>query len=824
MSTTTGFIGSGVALILLVGGSALGGVANVVTSLSEPACLVLTGCGFLLGGRVCARWNGRPDARAFPLVSRVCLLLLASVLTLSCAKDPEVAKREYLKSGDTYFAEQKYKEAIVEYRNAVHQDPRFGEVRYKLAETYVRAGNPEAAYREYMRAADLMPGNLGAQLEAGQMQLRARRFDEAKARADRLLASEPLNVQAQILRGNALAGLKDLESAIVQMEEAVKLNPDRSPTYESLGVLELAKGDREAAEEAFTEAVTIDDRSVSARVALAIFYLSVGKSREAEDALEQALAIDPSNPTANRGLAVLYLTSNRAREAERYLKTVADVSKTTTTDLALADYYTLMNRSTDAVHILNGVRADDSQAFAAAQTRLAAIGYAQGQTREAHKRLDDILARRPKDSTALLMKARFLLAEGRLDDALAQARAATGSDATFAQAHFLLGTLYAATSRPDAAAAAFTEVVKLNPHAAAAHIELSRLQLVAGNAEGSIQSARHALESQPDNPGVHLLLARSLIAHNDLAQAETEMKALLSGYPNESAVHSQIGILHLAKGDQRAAKRSFERALAIDGHSLEALSGLVSLDLTAKKTAEARARLETRLTQSPRNARLLMLAASAYAVMGHPDRAEHALRQAVEIEPGNVEAQTMLAHLFMSQQKLEQAKAHFDALAKRHPDSDGAIDAQTMVAAILQRQNRASEAQHLYEQILAASPRAVMAANNLAWLYVERGGNLDVALGLAQTAAQQAPDQPEINHTLGWIYYQKGLPGQAIAALQRSVEKDPTNPVYHYHLGLAHLKHGDGARAKQSFEKALTLNPGFEGSSDARQVLASLTD
>ena len=82
-----------------------------------------------------------------------------------------------------------------------------------------------------------------------------------------------------------------------------------------------------------------------------------------------------------------------------------------------------------------------------------------------------------------------------------------------------------------------------------------------------------------------------------------------------------------------------------------------------------------------------------------------------------------------------------------------------MVALILQAQNRPGEAQSQYEHILATSPRSVVAANNLAWLSAERGGNLDVALGLAQTAAQQAPDEPKMNDTLGWIYYKKGLPG-----------------------------------------------------------------
>jgi tetratricopeptide (TPR) repeat protein len=755
--------------------------------------------------------------------ARVFLVGVGLLLATSCAKNTEVAKRAYLKSGDTYFGEKQYNEAIVQYRNAVQQDPRFGEARYKLAESYVRVNDPAGAYREYIRAADLMPANVEAQVKAGQMLLLARQFEDAKVRADRILANDPKNLQAQILRGTALAGLKDFDSAIAQVEEAIQLDPDRSGTYDNLGALQLANGDREGAEEAFTKAVQIDGKSVPARLALATFYLSTRRAHEAEDALKQALQLDAANPTANRALALLYLASNRAVAAEPYLKTLADVSKTVAARLGLADYYTLMNRASDAVRILNTIEAEDPQGFAAVQSRLAAIEYAGGQKAEAHKRLNDILARQPKYSTALLLKARFLLADQQLDGALAQAKAATQTDPASAQAQFFLGRLYAATSQLDEAAKAFTEVLKLNPRAAAAQVELSRVQLAAGSPDASVQSARQALKDQPDNPDAHLLLARGLIVRRELAQAETETKALLAKYPHAAATHSQIGILYLAKGDHTAAKRAFERALALDGRSLEALSGLVRLDLATQKTAEARARMEARLTEAPRDARLLLLAASTYAATGDPGRAEQVLRHAIEIEPANFQAHGMLGQLFMSQQKLEQAKAEFDVLSKVRPHSNDAIASQTLVALILEAQNRPGEAQDQYEQILSASPRAVVAANNLAWLYVERGGNLDVALGLAQAAAQQDPDGPEINDTLGWIYYKKDLPGQAIAALQRSVEKDSTNPLYHYHLGLAYAKGGDQARAKQSLEKALMLKPDFGGSSEARKLLALIT-
>jgi tetratricopeptide (TPR) repeat protein len=756
------------------------------------------------------------------LVLRACLVLVALVLAASCARDPQAAKRAYLESGDAYFSAGRYPEAVVEYKNAVQQDAQFGEARYKLAQTYERLSNFKSAYQEYRRAGDLLPEDDGVQLKVGQVVLAARQFEDAKALAERLLQKNPRNVDAQILRGTALAGLNDFASAIAQMEEAIKVDPGKSTAYDHLGALQLAKGDQQNAEAAFKKAIEIDRTSLPARLALAVFYLSTGQVAEGEEALKETLHIDASDLRANRALALVYLASNRAREAEPYLKKIADVSKTVAARLALADYYALTQRRDQAIEILGKVGNDDPQGFLSAQTRLAAMEYAAGRAGEAHKRLDDALARQPRHSTALVLKAWFLLTEHRLDDALARAKAATEADPKSAQAQFMLGKIHTAAGQPDEAVLAFNEVLELNPRAGAAQLELTRAQLAAGHADAAIQSARQALGQQPDSADARLLLSRALTENGDLAQAEKELRTLLVRYPRVSAVHSQAGRINLAKGDRVAAKSAFERAQALDGRSIEALSGLVSLELGAGKIAEARSRVDARLTETPDNARVLMLAARVYAAEGDPARAEGALRRVVKTDPANLQASAMLGQLLLSEQKLEQAKTEFASLATRHPGTASETAGNTMVALILSAQNRRAEAQKQYEQILAASPRSVVAANNLAWMYAEQGSNLDAALRLAQTAVAEAPDQPALNDTLGWVYYKKGLQGHAIAAFRRSVDKDGANPLYHYHLGLAYAKNGDHSRARQSLQKALALDPNFVGSSDARKTLASI--
>jgi tetratricopeptide (TPR) repeat protein len=127
-----------------------------------------------------------------------------------------------------------------------------------------------------------------------------------------------------------------------------------------------------------------------------------------------------------------------------------------------------------------------------------------------------------------------------------------------------------------------------------------------------------------------------------------------------------------------------------------------------------------------------------------------------------------------------------------------------------------------FQRALELNPKFALAANNLAWNYAEHGGNIDIALSLAQTAKEQLPDDPHITDTLGWIYYKKGAYRQAIAQLEESIARLPDDSVVHYHLGMAYYKKGDATRAKQALQQALRLYPDFPGAQEARDVLASL--
>jgi Flp pilus assembly protein TadD len=180
----------------------------------------------------------------------------------------------------------------------------------------------------------------------------------------------------------------------------------------------------------------------------------------------------------------------------------------------------------------------------------------------------------------------------------------------------------------------------------------------------------------------------------------------------------------------------------------------------------------------------------------------------------------LLGQLYVSQKKLDQAIAEYEEIARQETNP---VAARTLVAMLMEAQGKQAEARRRYEEILRLDPNAPVAANNLAYIYADAGGNLDVALQLVQTAKQKLPELPEVDDTLGFVYLKKDLASLAVPPLESSVQKDPANSLYQYHLGMAYVRTGEKAKAKSALERALKLNPSFSGADDARRLLATVT-
>ena len=146
--------------------------------------------------------------------------------------------------------------------------------------------------------------------------------------------------------------------------------------------------------------------------------------------------------------------------------------------------------------------------------------------------------------------------------------------------------MQAARRQPDEATAAFQEVLRLNPQATEAKIALSQLSLSQGRPEASVAFAREALADNPNSADAQLALVRGLVTSGELDRADAELKRLNSRFPDSAAVHTQMGMLLGRRQQTAAARTEFDRALKLEPGNVEALSGLVTLDLSQQGLQE----------------------------------------------------------------------------------------------------------------------------------------------------------------------------------------------------------------------------------------------
>jgi tetratricopeptide (TPR) repeat protein len=708
--------------------------------------------------------------RQIPLILLVCVAGLAG-----CSRDPEARARAYIESGDKLAAEGRYADAAIEYRNAIKASPEAAAAYQRLADAAAHTDDAPTAVGALLRVAELKPDDPVAQVRAASLYLLAGQFEEARNRATAALDLNQTDAAAHLLLGQALAGLHDVESGEIALTEAVRLAP----------------------------------QSAEPHVALGSHYWAMGRIDEARAEIEAALAINPNHLDANRALAIFYMATGHQAEAEPYWRRIADDPNGS--PFALADYYVAINRLPEAESLLRRLAvqpAHDTEG----NLRLAAVQFARGERQGAYHVLDSLLRRKPKTLGALMLQARLLAQDRRFDDALGRARAAIAADVTSAEAVAVEGEIYAAKGDHERAVRSFQAALKLDPANAAPHLAVAQIRLRQGHQIDALESARRAVEAAPDAPASRSVLVEALAAAGQKERAEAEAVESVKRWPRTAILHAELGAVRWLNGHPDLARTAFEEALSLDPNVSAAIAGLTRLDLQANRPQAALVRLAEAVRRHPGDPALKLLQAEVHLAARNTAEAEKVLLHLVETGGASQDAGAMLGQMYLRDGKLDAARVQFERVAS----TSGASAASTVVGMIFEAQNRKDDAQQVYERTIVTDPRAGIAANNLAWIYLEQG-RLDEALKLALVADQEL-GSPEAKDTLGWIYVQRNQPREGIAPLATSVDARPDKPLYRYHLGVAYWKAGSVVQAREELRRALASKVAFPGRAEAVQI------
>ncbi len=763
----------------------------------------------------------------------VYLLLACSLLTAlftSCSRDPNVRKQKYLDSGEKYFAEGRYREASIQYLNAIKIDSRFAQAHYDLSQSLLKLGDRSNAYQELNRTLDLAPDNYQAHADLANLLDAARKPDgsamedalkQAKPHLDILREKQPNSPATHEAWAKYDAALNNNADAMREMQAAIAADPNRSESYLLLAFFELRADQPDQAEANFKKAIEVDPKSMDAQMALGGFYQTRNRLPEAEQQFNHAIAMDPKSATPRAALVRLLVQENKKAEIEPFLQqTKKDLSNNPEGYRMLGDYY-FANGDLDKADVEYASLYHDHPRDVQVKKNYIQILILKNRLDEATKLNNEILKTSPNDVDALVYKGQVQI-QTKDAGAIDSLQQALKNDPDNAVAHYQLGIAFIQQQNENRAEAEWREAVRIRPNLTDAQRSLATLELRRGDFDGLQQTAQQIIAVEPNSPDGFLWKGVADMSRQQYSDAQQDGEKAMQIAPQSSAPLVQLGSVQLAQKHYADAEKFYQRALDKNPASSEALSGLMNTYFAEKQPDKAIAAANAQIAKSPNTSNFYDLLATAL-FNGHKDYpgAEAALRKAVDLDKNNIDALEKLGKVQVQEGSADQALALYQQSLKDNPRE---VRFYILSGELYESKKNWDQAKSMYQQALNLSPDQPLASNNLAYVILEQGGNVDVAMGLAQTARRGMPDSPNAADTLGWAYYQKGIYQSAISQFQEALRLSekrgaPDDADLHYHLGLAYEKTKQTALARQQLEKAVKLKP---NNADAAKALSDL--
>jgi tetratricopeptide (TPR) repeat protein len=155
----------------------------------------------------------------------------------------------------------------------------------------------------------------------------------------------------------------------------------------------------------------------------------------------------------------------------------------------------------------------------------------------------------------------------------------------------------------------------------------------------------------------------------------------------------------------------------------------------------------------------------------------------------------------------EAAKAYDKAIALFPGDSPNQWPVYYARGIANERENNWPAAEADFRKALALSPEQPQVLNYLGYSFVEKGENLDEALGMIERAVKAEPDSGYIVDSLGWGLYRLGRYAEALGHMEKAVALMPVDSVVNDHLGDVYWAVGRRLEAEFQWRRALSFAP-----------------
>lgn len=263
----------------------------------------------------------------------------------------------------------------------------------------------------------------------------------------------------------------------------------------------------------------------------------------------------------------------------------------------------------------------------------------------------------------------------------------------------------------------------------------------------------------------------------------------------------QEGLNLLQNQNFESAVIKFQAILQAEPNNDEARRGLAIALVGVEKFAEASREIAKLLAQSPKDVKLLELAAQTFWQQNRFAETEAVLKRRMILGDARAEIWALYGDALDAQRKTIEAVSAYENAVRLDSDS---IDFRYALGSLYWKQVRYDDAKREFLEILRRSPKEPRASFNLGDIYLTNG-DAAKALPLLEISAKVFPNQFDTRFAFGRALLAVNKVESAIAELQSAIKLRPEIAEGYYQLGLALQRSGRRAEAKTAFEKAREL-------------------
>lgn len=184
------------------------------------------------------------------------------------------------------------------------------------------------------------------------------------------------------------------------------------------------------------------------------------------------------------------------------------------------------------------------------------------------------------------------------------------------------------------------------------------------------------------------------------------------------------------------------------------------------------------------------------------------LKKLAETNPNVVLVQLSLGDMLRKDEQFDAASKAYDralALVKNVDERHWVIFYSRGISN--ERSKRWDRADADFRKALELKPGQPLVLNYLGYSLVERGENLDEALGMIQQAVNASPDSGYIIDSLAWALFMLGRYDEALAPMEKASLLEPVDPIVTDHLGDVYWSVGRKLEAEFQWHRALSFDP-----------------